>query len=292
MEVKNFDWNSLAGNFIKVVFLALILLFAYYTFGSPSSGSPAATGQEIFDAQCQSCHTIGGGNTVGPDLQGVLVRRDRDWVARFIASPDFVIAEGDPIAMELLEEFNGIEMPNRALTDEDVEFVLVFLEVQDSLTQAAEDLPTGNAAVGEKLFTGAKMLEGRGTPCMACHTVGSVGQFGGGNFGPDLTHVYGRYGEAGLTSAMQNISFPTMKNVYLGKALSAQGAADLLSFFDEAAILDGEDLAESSTNIFWGVGSAGALFLFIIMAFYWPRQSKNQTERLRNKADADSRRNS
>ncbi len=292
MEVKNFDWNSLAGTFIKYVFLALVLLFAYYTFGSSSSGSPAATGQDIFDAQCQSCHTIGGGNSVGPDLKGVLERRDRDWVARFISSPDFVIAEGDPIALALLEEFNGIEMPNRALTDEDVEFVLIFLEVQDSLTQAAAVLPIGNSANGEKLFTGAKLLVGGGTPCMACHTVGNVGQFGGGNFGPDLTHVYGRYGDAGLTSSLQNISFPTMKNVYSGKALSAQEAADLLSFFDKAATKGGEDLAENSTNIFWGVGSAGALFLFIVMAFYWPRQSENQTERLRKKADADSRRNS
>ena len=127
---------------------------------------------------------------------------------------------------------------------------------------------------------------------MACHTVGITGEYGGGNLGPDLTHAYDRYGEPGLASAMQNISFPTMKNVYVGKALAPQEAADLLVFFAEADAVGIEGLADSVTGIFWGSGAVGALVLFAFMAVSWPRQSKNQTERLREKADAASRRKS
>ncbi len=292
MEEKDFNWNSLAGRVLGVVFLGLILLVGFYSYGNQSASSPAIEGQEIFSEQCQSCHSIGGGTLVGPDLQGVLERRDRDWVTRFIATPDWVIAEGDPIALELLKEFNGVEMPNRALTDEDVEKVMAFLEVQDSLTQSTSVLPVGVAKRGEKLFSGAKLLVNGGTPCIGCHTVGSVGVYGGGNLGPDLTHAFSRYGEPGLASAMQNISFPTMKNVYLGKALNSGEVSDLLAFFTEVNETEKEGVADSATNLFWGAGAVGAFVLFIIMAFSWPRQSKNQTERLRKKADAESRRNS
>jgi mono/diheme cytochrome c family protein len=290
MEVKGFAWNSLAGRMLITVFLGLILLIGYYTFGTPSAGSSTKAGQEIFNEECQSCHTIGGGELVGPDLKGVLERRDRDWVERFIASPDWLIAEGDPIALELLDEYYGVEMPNQALTEEDVESIMVFLEVQDSLTQTAVVLPIGSASRGEKLFSGAQGLENGGTPCMACHTVGGVGDYGGGNLGPDLTLVFDRYGEPGLISTMQNISFPTMKNIYAGKALTPQESADLLALFSEANVTGGEGVADSVTGLFWGSGAVGALVLFGFMAIFWPRQNQNQTERLRKKADAASRR--
>lgn len=289
MEAKNFTWNSLAGRMLIVVIVSLLLLVGYYTFGSPSSSSPAKVGRNIFEGECQSCHSIGGGALVGPDLSGVLDRRDREWVVRFIGSPDWLIAQGDPIAIELVDEFNGVEMPNQALSEEEVEFVMAFLEIQGNLTQSEVVLPTGNATRGEMIFTGKKSLEESGLPCISCHTVGGVGEFGGGNLGPDLTHAYDRYGEPGLTSALQNISFPTMKHVYSDKELTLQETSDLLSFFTKVDIAGSEGFAESVTGLFWGSGIAGAVALFVVMAVFWPRQRKNQTERLRMKADADSR---
>jgi len=290
MEVKDFAWNSLAGRMLIAVFLGLILLIGFYIFGTPPAGSSSETGRKIFNEECQSCHTIGGGDLVGPDLKGVLEKRDREWVARFIGSPDWVIAEGDPIALELLDEFFGAEMPNLALTEEDVELIMVFLEEQDSLTQTTVVLPTGSTSRGEKVFTGVQQFENGGIPCMACHTVGGIGEYGGGNLGPDLTHVFDRYGEHGLASAMQNISFPNMKSVYFGKTLIPQEVADLLTFFAEADATGNEGVADSVTGLFWGSGVVGALALFGFMAIFWPRQSQNQTERLRKKADAASRR--
>jgi hypothetical protein len=48
--------------------------------------STAFTSTELFSRQCSSCHTIGKGDLVGPDLNGVTGRRDRAWLARFIRS--------------------------------------------------------------------------------------------------------------------------------------------------------------------------------------------------------------
>ena len=41
--------------------------------------------QEVKD--CKSCHTIGGGNGIGPDLQGVLDRRTEDEIIKFVQDP-------------------------------------------------------------------------------------------------------------------------------------------------------------------------------------------------------------
>ncbi len=58
------------------------------------AATPGGQGQAIFEQKCQGCHSIGGGQIVGPDLKGVTSRRDRDWLISFITSPDQLIAQG------------------------------------------------------------------------------------------------------------------------------------------------------------------------------------------------------
>ena len=53
-------------------------------------GTGAALAQDRVDdfrLNCTSCHTIGGGRLVGPDLLNVTERKDRAWLARFIVDP-------------------------------------------------------------------------------------------------------------------------------------------------------------------------------------------------------------
>ena len=45
-------------------------------------------GKKIFEGNnCNSCHTIGGGKTVGPDLKGVLDRRTEESIIKFVQDP-------------------------------------------------------------------------------------------------------------------------------------------------------------------------------------------------------------
>lgn len=98
-------------------------------------------GQFLFNNSCASCHTIGQGDKVGPDLAGVTERRPRAWLERFILLPDEVIASGDPLANELLAAYKGVRMPNLGLSRSEVAQLLQHVEMRTAevrKTQAAE----------------------------------------------------------------------------------------------------------------------------------------------------------
>jgi protein SCO1 len=87
-------------------------------------------GQYIFATQCAACHSIGHGDKIGPDLLGVTNVRDRAWLTRFIATPDKVLNEKDPIATALYDKYKQVNMPNLRLGSEDVAVLISFLEAQ------------------------------------------------------------------------------------------------------------------------------------------------------------------
>jgi len=263
------------------VIVSLLLLCTTYIVRAGTVQQTAEEGQAIFEVRCISCHTIGGGNLVGPDLQGVTERRDLDWLAAFISVPDQMLADGDPIAVQLLEEFNNVAMPNMGVSETEAQAIIAFLESGITTDEMAASLPDGNAQRGSRLFLGGQSFQNGGTPCMGCHTVGGVGALGGGTLGPDLTQAYQRFGEAGLASSLQNIAFPTMQGIYVDKVLFDQEVADLLAFFAQADSLGEQGVAERFTGLFWAGGSIGAVVLFGVMAFLWPRQRESLSEKLR-----------
>ena len=70
---------------------------------------------------CTACHTIGKGKLVGPDLAGVTSRREaRLAQTANLKSPIALLAENDPIAMQLLQEANNVAMVPLGLSDEEV----------------------------------------------------------------------------------------------------------------------------------------------------------------------------
>jgi hypothetical protein len=71
---------------------------------------------------------------VGPDLQGVTARRERDWLARWIKEPDKMLAEGDPIGTQQLQEFNNVPMPNLGMTEQQVDTLIAYLQTTDTST--------------------------------------------------------------------------------------------------------------------------------------------------------------
>lgn len=223
---------------LSTVTASLLYLPVAFSLGN------AERGKEIFESKCFACHTIGGGDLVGPDLKNVTVAQDRGWLTRFIVEPDRMLAEGDAVAVELLKKFRNVTMPNLGLSKIDAEDVLVYIEAQSGgkpkppqdqvkpPEEQKEPLIVGNPLIGRSLFTGDIRLLKGGTPCMACHNIAGVGDLGGGTLGPDLSSASGKYGNKGLTSVLTTIPFPTMKPIYGDRPLTSEEQVHLKSFLE------------------------------------------------------------
>jgi protein SCO1/2 len=86
-------------------------------------------GQALFTRMCAPCHTIGGGDHIGPDLRGVVDRHDRGWLLDFIANPAKMLARKDPDAVALAAKF-AVRMPFMGLVENDASDVIAYLNTE------------------------------------------------------------------------------------------------------------------------------------------------------------------
>lgn len=93
--------------------------------GTPVSDTMADVGAELFRRNCAACHSLGGGDVVGPDLHGVTDRRPIEWIRGMIARPDSMLRV-DGVAQALLLEYQ-VPMLNRELDEARVRAILEFL---------------------------------------------------------------------------------------------------------------------------------------------------------------------
>jgi cytochrome oxidase Cu insertion factor (SCO1/SenC/PrrC family)/cytochrome c2 len=109
-------------------------------------------GEGLFRNACATCHTIGGrdfsgtdSRKTGPDLFGVTRKRSSAWLARWLEETDKVLAEKDPIAMELLAKYNNLPMPNMKFSPDDIKALLLYLEEESArLENPQKRIPTGH----------------------------------------------------------------------------------------------------------------------------------------------------
>lgn len=121
-------------------FLSVLLLTALFLcdgiFENNAFAQAPPDGAQLFQP-CSACHKIGGGKLIGPDLQGVTQRRDKEWLLKFIRNSQEMVQAGDPIAVKLFEEHNKIPMPPANLSDEQILVVLDYIEKYDPNQAAA-----------------------------------------------------------------------------------------------------------------------------------------------------------
>jgi Rieske Fe-S protein/mono/diheme cytochrome c family protein len=252
--------------------IALLLLTVGIVWGDQTAepGASASNGSILFRLKCSSCHTIGGGRLVGPDLKGVTSSRPHDWLEHFISAPDRMIASGDPTANQLLKQYGGVQMPNLGLTSAQVESLLAYLSQtgpQGRPTPPAAQAPAsaGGADRGEEYFTGTLPLRKGGAPCLACHSLAGIAPLGGGTVGPDLTGIFDQMG-TGLGSVLAILPFPTMKPIYESRPLSPQEQGDLLALFRSAA---GKKATSTKTPIIVAVILLAAILLLMLAGLIW-----------------------
>lgn len=90
----------------------------------------AEEGKSIFVAKCSACHKPNK-KYIGPAMVGIFERRTPEWTANMILNPMEMVQQ-DPIAKELLMEFNGTPMANQNLTEDEALAVLEYFRTLKS----------------------------------------------------------------------------------------------------------------------------------------------------------------
>jgi mono/diheme cytochrome c family protein len=256
--------------------------------------APPSAAATTFEKSCYSCHSIGGGDKMGPDLKALSARRSREWVLRFVASPSAVKNSGDAAAVDLFKRYSPNVMPDQPLAPEQINAVIDLIdEVSASGTQfipagakLARAVRPGDADRGMRLFTGETKLANGGPACISCHSIAGVGALGGGTLGPDLTTLNVRLTDPALIAAMQNPNFPTMVPVFANRALTGEEIVQLFALFQREAANASHDpargaqsgLGEQSRFII--VGGVGMLIGLGTINLLWRRRLHGVREHL------------
>ncbi|MCA1732368.1 MAG: cytochrome c [Acidobacteria bacterium] len=257
----------------KTLMVLLTLLFGPLGFAQE-----AAT---TFRQSCMSCHTIGGGRLVGPDLKDVTKRRDRQWVADFIYNPKKYLDSNDPYVLNLKEEARGAIMPQIAGVTPEKAAALVdliesesALEISQFVGLSMSDVPFTATDVrkGFELFAGIRPLANGGASCISCHSAAGLPRLGGGQLGPDLTKVFERMqGRKTLASWLQAPATPTMQALFAGHPITNDELVPLVAYLEDAAAKGGR--AEAPDRVaFLLLGFVGTAIGFAGADVIWRRR--------------------
>jgi len=247
-------------------------------------GSLPSLGQDRVDdfrVNCQSCHTIGGGRLVGPDLLGVTERQDRAWLARFIVDPLGVLDSGDAYAIKLRDEARGVLMPTvPGMTVDRAMNLLDLIEAESVLEKSQfagiqlSDRPftADDISVGREIFLGTQGLTNGGAACVSCHSVNGIGVLAGGKLGPDLNAVFERLnGRKGLATWLSAPATTTMQSVYKDHPLESEEILPLVAFFADKAVAPPES-GQAATLIFILLGLAGTAAALVLFDIVWKKR--------------------
>ncbi len=244
-------------------------------------------GLDPYKANCASCHTIGGGKTVGPDLRGLKERApSREWVVGFIKDPAGMIARDD-YAKKLRAEYPS-DMPGfAALGDAVIADVIdfIFAGGPGLAQKALRPATPADIEIGRRLFTGELGLRNGGAACISCHNCAGIGGLGGGTLAstigamhPDLTHSFTRNGgEAGLRAALAGPQFLVMKQLFADKPLTDDEVIGLTAYLGEVSRQPG---GAPGRDYFIVYGVIGAVLLLLLLDLIWIRRFTNVRKNL------------
>ena len=223
-------------------YLSLLLILPFFLSGPAWADS----GKEIFVKECSGCHTIGGGDSGGPDLKGVAGKRSAAWLERIIVEPDKLTSDKDPLQLGLVKQYGG-EMPNLGISRKDAKKIIAYLQEVSPTTSTSGTASTvepapkpvetavtpGLVAQGRALFTGGQPFANGGAPCAGCHGFGFAA-VPGGNLAADLGKPFERIGEQGFRGMLKSLNFPIMRQVYADKPLTDEEITALVVFSKDA----------------------------------------------------------
>lgn len=259
----------------------------------PLSAFAQESGAQLFEDSCSTCHSIGEGRGVGPDLKGVHERRSADWLLKATRSFESLAKSGDKDAAALLEEYKR-RMPDQVLSDAQIRKILTHIKEAGGAAPAAPQAPAAEAVaaappqaptvaapadpdairLGGDLFAGRVRLANGGPSCNACHHVASDNQLGGGLLAAELTLVFSRMGKEGVNAILSGNPFPVMQTAYAGKEFSEKEIGALVSFLQHVDKEHGRQMPKEWGWRMFSAGTGGVIVLVGIFSLAGRRRKK------------------
>ena len=119
----------------------------------PATSAPtdpvAVKGKLAFESKCLACHSIAGGDKLGPDIYGVSKRRSDAWLARWLKAPDEML-KTDADAKALLDKYK-VPMPDQNLSESEIREFIAYFKWADANLQAKGEQQPQAAAPGTAL---------------------------------------------------------------------------------------------------------------------------------------------
>ena len=281
-KLKNKTMKSIATRISLVVSLSIVSAF----------GVNAQDGKTLFTAKCAACHSAGTNKLVGPGLSGINEKRTQEWLLSWIKDSQAFIKTGDKDANAIFEEFNKIAMiPFSDMSDAEIIAILDFIKgeggaVASTTTTTEPATPvapiaysTEDVEIGKQLFAGKKQLTNGGPLCMTCHNVTNNDINPGGLLAKDLTNVYERLGDAGISGILNAPPFPAMTAAYGNNQLTVDEVRQLTAFFKYADQVSKTQTVNSGFSLLAGGGIVGLIMILILISILWSNRKKESTKK-------------
>jgi cytochrome c551/c552 len=253
----------------------------------------AQDGAALFKAKCTACHTVGTTRLVGPGLAGINEKRTQEWLISWIKDSKAMIESGDADAVAIFEEFNKSPMiPFADLSNEEIIAMLDFIKGENSGGDAVASTEEESAEpvvaieytkedfeIGKLLFMGKKRFENGGPSCIVCHNVTNDDVMVGGLLAKDLTNVFERLGDAGVSGIVSAPPFPAMANSYSNNPLTEIEVKQLTGFFKYVDEVSEAQEERSGFKLLAGGGILGLLIILALVSILWSNRKKESTKK-------------
>lgn len=225
----------------KIMYIITIFILVQFFVILPPALSAQDKGELLFSQRCASCHTVGKGKLIGPDLSNISKKRSEDWIIKFILSSQTLINSGDSTALSVFNENNKLLMPDQNLSNQEIDAILEHIKLNSVDSQnpnvrtpnqifSATSVTPADIESGRNLFDGSTKLANNGAACLVCHSVENPIISHGGSLSKDLTNTFTRMSAQGIDAILRNPPFPAMADAFQVHKLTDQEIKDLLAF--------------------------------------------------------------
>ena len=137
---------------IYIFILFLLILFPGFNLFAEDIES----GEKLFKQNCTACHTITSARLVGPGLEGVTDKYEKEWLIKWIRNSQALIASGDERAIAIFEEYQKVAMTSFDFSDQEFSDLLAYLA--NPPIQEEKDIVSSTDLSDQGMSTSTKLM--------------------------------------------------------------------------------------------------------------------------------------